>query len=396
MLHVTSSPLSLFLVFLRLGLTSFGGPVAHLGYFRAEFVTRRRWLSEQDFGDIVALCQFLPGPASSQAGIAIGLMRGGLAGALAAWTGFTLPSALLMIGFGYATDRLDPTAEAKWLHGLLIVAVAVVAQAVWGMARSFAPDRQRASLAIAAAVAVLALHGPFVTLAVLSLAALLGWRLLQPAEAGAAPRTIPTPWPLWISWGAGALFFLLLAALPLASQASGLHAVALFDRFYRVGALVFGGGHVVLPMLEAEIVPQGWVTQPLFLAGYSAAQAVPGPLFTFAAYLGTVGNMPPNGWLGGAIALAAIFLPSFLMVIAAFPYWSAIRQNRAATAALAGVNAAVVGILLAALYTPVWTSAIHAPTDFILAILGFAALQLWRAPPWSVVLATVIAARLLA
>jgi chromate transporter len=392
---VTSTPLTLFLVFLRLGLTSFGGPVAHLGYFRTEFVTRRRWLSEQDFGDIIALCQFLPGPASSQAGIAIGLMRGGLGGAVAAWAGFTLTSALLMIGFAYATGSLDPAAETKWLHGLLIVAVAVVAQAVWGMSRSFAADIPRATVAFLAAVAILALHGPFVTLAVLSLAALIGWRLLPRASAGAPPHAIPASWPRWVSWAAGAAFFALLIGLPLLAQLSGLHVIALIDRFYRVGALVFGGGHVVLPMLQAEIVPQGWVSEQDFLAGYGAAQAVPGPLFTFAAYLGAVMRPTPNGWLGGLIALMAIFLPSFLMVTAAMPYWTALRRNAGATAALAGVNAAVVGILLAALYTPVWTSAIHAPIDVILALAGFAALQFGRAPPWSVVLSTALAARFL-
>jgi chromate transporter len=393
---VSSTPLAtLFLIFLRLGLTSFGGPVAHLGYFRTEFVTRRRWLSEQDFGDIVALCQFLPGPASSQAGIAIGLMRGGLGGAVAAWSGFTLPSALLMIGFAYATDRLDAAAEAKWLHGLLVVAVAVVAQAVWGMSRSFAADLPRATVALAAAIAVLALHGPFVTLAVLSIAALIGWRLLPRASAGTPPHAIPAPWPRWVSWFAGAAFFILLIGLPLIATLSGLHVIALIDRFYRVGALVFGGGHVVLPMLQAEIVPQGWVTEQDFLAGYGAAQAVPGPLFTFAAYLGAVMRPAPNGWPGGLIALAAIFLPSFLMVTAAMPYWTALRRKAGATAALAGVNAAVVGILLAALYTPVWTSAIHGPIDLLLALAGFAALQFGRAPPWSVVLATALAARFL-
>ena len=391
---MTSSPLSLFLVFLRLGLTSFGGPVAHLGYFRTEFVSRRRWLSEQDFADIVALCLFLPGPASSQAGIAIGLMRGGLGGALAAWTGFTLPSALLMIGFAYTAGSLDPAAETKWLHGLLVVAVAVVAQAVWGMSRNFAADLPRALLAIAAAVAVLTVSGPFVTLVVLSLAALIGWRLLPRAAAGAPPHAIPAAWPRWISWAAAAAFFILLIGLPVLAKLSGVQAIALIDRFYRVGALVFGGGHVVLPMLQAEIVPPGWVGEQEFLAGYGAAQAVPGPLFTFAAYLGAVMHPAPNGWLGGLIALLAIFLPSFLMVIAAMPYWTALRRNTGATTALAGVNAAVVGILLAALYQPVWTSAIHGPIDVILAVAGFATLQFGRAPPWSVVLATALAARL--
>ncbi len=391
-----SSYLSLFLVFLRLGLTSFGGPVAHLGYFRTEFVTRRRWLGEREFADIIALCQFLPGPASSQAGIAIGLMRAGLGGALAAWAGFTVPSALLMIGFAYAAGHLDAAEEAKWLHGLLVVAVAVVAQAVFGMARNFVTDIPRTAIAAAAAIVILAIQGPFVTIAVLILAALIGWRLLPAAPAGEPARAIPASWPLWVSWLTAIVFFGLLIGLPLAAELTGIQTVAMIDRFYRVGALVFGGGHVVLPMLQAEIVPQGWVTQQQFLAGYSAAQAVPGPLFTFAAYLGAVLNQPPSGVLGGVIALLAIFVPSFLMVIAAFPYWTALRGNRSAAAALAGVNAAVVGVLLAALYRPVWTSAIHGPTDVLLAGLGFCALQFAKAPPWTVVLGTVIAARLIA
>jgi chromate transporter len=366
-----------------------------LGYFRAEFVTRKRWLSDQAYGDIVALCQFLPGPASSQVGIAVGLMRGGLAGAIIAWTGFTLPSAALMILFAYGVGLLDPAKTAPWLHGLLIVAVAVVAQAVLGMARSFAPDRVRASFAIVAAVAVLGFQAPWAPLAALALAAALGWRLLPRAAKPAGTGQIPTPWPIWISPAAAFLFVAMLFGLPLLAAATSNHLVELIDRFYRVGALVFGGGHVVLPMLQAEIVPPGWVTQQDFLAGYSAAQAVPGPLFTFAAYLGAVAKPTPNGWMGGLIALGAIFLPSFLMVAAALPHWAKLRRNASATAALAGVNAAVVGILLAALYRPIWTSAIHGPTDFILAMVGFAALQFWKAPPWSVVLATAVAARLL-
>ncbi len=392
----STPPLSLFLVFLRLGLTSFGGPVAHLGYFRTEFVTRRRWLADQAFGDIVALCQFLPGPASSQAGIAIGLMRGGIGGAALAWLGFTLPSALLMIGFAYGTAYFDPAKAALWLHGLLIVAVAVVAQAVLGMARTFAPDRTRASFAVVAAIAILGFHAPWTPLAVLAAAAGLGWRFL-PHKTGAIDAiSIPTPWPRWISRAAGLSFVALLLGLPLLADATGNHVAALIDRFYRVGALVFGGGHVVLPMLQAEIVPQGLVTEQQFLAGYGAAQALPGPLFTFAAYLGSVAKPAPNGWLGGLIALAAIFLPSFLMVTAAMPYWARLRRNAGATAALSGVNAAVVGILAAALYRPVWTSAIHGAMDLILALAGFAALQFWRAPPWGIVLGTAMAARLLA
>ncbi len=391
------SLLALFLIFLRLGLTSFGGPVAHLGYFRIEFVERRRWLTDRGFGDVVALAQFLPGPASSQVGIAIGLIRGGIPGAGLAWLGFTLPSALLMIGFATVERRLDPQAAAAlWLHGLLIVAVAVVAQAVWSMARTLAPDRERASLAIVSAVAILAVPRSWTPLAVLTVAALIGWRLLPRAAPASDETTIPTGWPRWVSHAAAILFVALLLGLPLLAAATGDHAAALVDRFYRVGALVFGGGHVVLPMLQAEVVPPGWVTPQDFLAGYGAAQAVPGPLFTFAAYLGAVMTPTPNGWLGGLIALVAIFLPSLLMVTAALPYWAALRRHAAATAALAGVNAAVVGILLAALYTPVWTSAIHRPLDFVLAIVGFAALQVWRAPPWSVVLATVLVAWVLA
>jgi chromate transporter len=391
-----TSLLSLFLIFLRLGLTSFGGPVAHIGYFRTEFVTRRRWLSEHDFGDIVALCQFLPGPASSQVGIAIGLTRGGPAGAALAWAGFTLPSAALMIAFAYGVKFLDATETALWLHGLLVVAVAVVAQAVWGMGRAFAAGRRRAAIALLSAVAVLKFHAAWTPLAVLTLAALYGWRSLPRVKTGTENMAIPVTWPRWISHTALALFFILLILLPFAANLSGGHTMALIDRFYRVGALVFGGGHVVLPMLGAEVLPQGWISGQDFIAGYGAAQAVPGPLFTFAAFLGAAMTPQPNGWLGGLIALSAIFLPSFLMVAAALPYWQSIRQRQGATAALSAVNAAVVGILLAALYNPVWTSAIHGPADFILALIGFAALQIWRVPPWAVVAATAVAGRLIA
>jgi len=390
------SLLPLFLIFLRLGLTSFGGPVAHLGYFRTEFVSRRGWLTEERFADLVSLAHFLPGPASSQVGIAIGLTRGGLAGAALAWLGFTLPSALLMIGFAYAERTLDPEAAELWLHGLLIVAVAVVAQAVWGMARNLAPDLPRATLAILAAVALLAVPGAGTPLAVLAIAALAGRLLFTQPPSAPSVVAAHQPLPRWIARAAAALFVLLLFALPPAARLSDGHVLALFDRFYRVGALVFGGGHVVLPMLEAEVVPPGWVQPRDFLAGYGAAQALPGPLFTFAAYLGAVMKPAPNGWPGGLIALAAIFLPSFLMVTAALPFWTALRRDANTAAALAGINAAVVGILLAALYTPVWTSAIHAPKDFAVAVLAFAALQLWRLPPWLVVIATVLAARLVA
>ena len=386
----------MFLIFLRLGLTSFGGPVAHIGHFRNEFVTRRRWLSEEGFADIVSLCQFLPGPASSQVGIAIGLIRGGPPGALAAWLGFTLPSAGLMIAFAYAERSLDPEAAALWLHGLLIVAVAVVAQAVWGMARNLAPDRERAALAVVAAVAMLAVPAGWAPLAILAAAAVIG-RWLLPVSARGALAAMPLSiWPKRVAQGAAALFVLLLFLLPPAARFSGLYPVELIDSFYRVGALVFGGGHVVLPMLQAEVVPRGWVSPENFLTGYGAAQAVPGPLFSFAAYLGAVSKMMPNGWSGGLIALVAIYLPSFLMVAAALPYWTELRRDAKAAAALAGVNAAVVGILLAALYTPVWTSAIHAPKDFLVALLAFGALQFWHAPAWAVVIGTALLSRAIA
>ena len=385
---------SLFLVFLRLGLTSFGGPIAHLGYFRTEFVTRRHWVSDESFAGIVALCQFLPGPASSQTGIAIGLIRGGLSGALLAWLGFTLPSAALMIGFAYASGAIDAQGLTLWTHGLLVVAVAVVAQAVWSMARSLAPDLPRAAMALTAAAAVLTVPLSWTPLAVLAFAALAGRYLLN-AKAMSGNADIPPTVPPGLARLAGVTFLALLVLLPVAAYLTGDHVLEIVDRFFRVGSLVFGGGHVVLPMLESEVVPPGWIAQRDFLAGYGAAQALPGPLFTFAAYLGAAMKLAPNGWPGGLIALAAIFAPSFLLVIATLPFWNGLRRNAAARAALLGVNAAVVGILLAALYNPVWVSAIHNAKDFILAAIAFVALQL-RAPPIAVVAATVIAARLLA
>ncbi len=375
---------SVFVAFLRLGLTSFGGPVAHIGYFRAEFVARRRWLDEAAFADIVALCQFLPGPASSQVGLAIGLMRAGLPGMLAAWLGFTTPSAAALVLFGYGVARLGALGDAAWLHGLKIVAVAVVAQAVWGMARSLAPDRARATIAIAAALVILALPSAPGQIGVIVAGGLIGWRWLATGEAApGAPLGVPVGRTAALV--AVALFAVLLLGLPLLAAAADDQALRLFERFYRTGALVFGGGHVVLPLLQQAVVPQGWVGTDAFLAGYGAAQAVPGPLFTFAAYLGTVMAPAPNGWAGGALALVAIFLPSFLLVPGALPFWDALRRQRAMQAALKGVNAAVVGILLAALYTPVWTSAIGGPADLGLGLVAFALLQFWRAPPWLVV-----------
>jgi chromate transporter len=384
-----------FRVFLRLGLTSFGGPVAHIGYFRAEFVERRRWLDEHGFVDLVALTQFLPGPASSELGIAIGLMRAGAWGALCAWLGFTLPSALAMIAFGYGVSFWGDLADAPWLHGLKIVACAVVAQAVWGMARSLAPDRARMSMAVIACAVTLALPTTAGQLGCLIAAGLFGWAFLAESDPAAAA---PLPFTIGRGWAAAslALYVALLVILPLFAASSTSHAIALVDSFYRTGALVFGGGHVVLPLLQAEIVPRGWLGNDAFLAGYGAAQAVPGPLFTFAAYLGTVMEPAPRGWIGGLLCLAAIFLPSFLLVAGTIPFWNALRGNRALAAALRGINAAVVGILLAALYQPVWTGAILGPKDFALGLAAFVLLMFWRTPPWLVVVLGALGAELLA
>lgn len=379
-------------IFLRLGLTSFGGPVAHLGYFRAEFVGRRKWLDEAAFADIVALCQFLPGPASSQTGITIGILRAGLPGAFAAWLGFTMPSALVLILFGYGVTRFGDLSGAAWLHGLKIVAVAVVAQAVWGMARNLCPDRERATVAVAAAILALAVPSAAGQVGAIAAGGLIGWTLLPnraPVQPG-APLAVHLPRGLSIA--SGILFFILLFGLPLLAAAVPAHPVRLFDSFYRSGALVFGGGHVVLPLLQAEVVPPGWVSNDAFLAGYGAAQAVPGPLFTFSAYLGTVMGPAPTGWRGGLLCLAAIFLPSFLLLIGGLPFWDALRRRPAVQSALRGVNAAVVGLLLAALYQPVWTSAIFAPADFALGIVAFLLLALWAVPPWVVVIFGALAA----
>jgi chromate transporter len=382
---------------LRLGLTSFGGPVAHLGYFRGEFVLRRKWLDEAAYADIVALCQFLPGPASSQVGITLGILRAGLPGALAAWLGFTMPSAVAMILFGYGVTRFGDLSGAPWLHGLKIVAVAVVAQAVWGMARSLCPDKGKplqvwASVAVGAAILALWVPSAVGQVGAIAAGGLIGWGLLAntaPVQPGARLAVhLPRAWSI----AAGILFFALLIGLPLIAAALPAHPIRLFDSFYRSGALVFGGGHVVLPLLQAEVVPSGWVSNDAFLAGYGAAQAVPGPLFTFSAYLGTVMGPAPNGWVGGLLCLAAIFLPSFLLLIGALPFWDELRRRSAVQSALRGVNAAVVGLLLAALYRPVWTSAIFGPADFALGIVAFLLLALWAVPPWLVVVFGALAA----
>jgi chromate transporter len=373
-----------FLAFLKLGLTSFGGPVAHLGYFRNELVLRRKWLDEVSYGDLVALCQFLPGPASSQVGFALGLLRGGPLGALAAWAAFTLPSALLLVAFAYGATAFDSPIGAGLLHGLKIVAVAVVAQAVWGMARTLAPDRQRAAIAVAAVLIVVFMAGSLGQVAAIVAGALAGLWLCRGVPV-ATEGQLRFP----VSKRAGAialvLFGLLLVGLPIIAGLWSWQGLALFDAFYRSGSLVFGGGHVVLPLLEAETVAPGWVGADTFLAGYGAVQAMPGPLFTFAAYLGAVMGPVPNGLLGAAIALVGVFLPGLLLLVGALPFWDALRTRPTMQAAMRGANAAVVGLLGAALYDPVWTSAILTPRDFALALLGFVLLTVFKAPPWLVV-----------
>ena len=380
------SALEVLAVATRLGFTSFGGPIAHLGYFRDEYVVKRRWLDERSYADLVALCQFLPGAASSKVGMSIGILRAGLRGGLAAWLGFTTPSAIALavvavVLRGVSSDVIN------LLHGLKVVAVAVVAQAVWGMARNLAPDRPRATIAICAAAAVFMLPTRIGQIAVIAVAAFVGWRFLRSDEVSDGPRRA-VPIPRWLAISAWVLLLGLLVALPVGRHFTSWQPLAMFDSFYRSGSLVFGGGHVVLPLLQSEVVPPHWIGSDQFLAGYGAAQAVPGPLFTFSAYLGAALRPAPNGALGAAIALLAIFLPSMLLTLGALPWWGVLRSRPAAQAALRGVNAAVVGILLAALYSPVWTTAILRPADFVLAISAFGLLVIWRLPPWVVVLLT--------
>ena len=379
-----------FLAFLQLGLTSFGGPIAHLGYFREAFVVRRRWIDERAYADLVALCQFLPGPASSQVGIGIGLAKAGLPGAIAAWFAFTMPSAIALTLFGYGVIAYRDVIPMGLLHGLKVVAVAVVAQAVWGMARTLTPDAQRVTLATVATATVLSFPGSLAQIGVILAGALVGLVFLKteidPRNASLGIGLSRCSASLFL-----AAFFALLIGLPLLAASSGSQTLAMIDSFYRAGSLVFGGGHVVLPMLQAEVVPPGWVSQDAFLAGYGAAQAVPGPLFTFAAYLGTVMALPPNGWEGAIVCLAAIFASSFLLVVGALPFWDALRHRPSVQKALLGVKAAVVGLLLAALYDPIWTSSIRSPGDFILALAAFVLLVFWKAAPWLVVALTAAA-----
>jgi chromate transporter len=401
------SPGEVLLIFLKLGLSCFGGPIAHIGYFRDEFVVRRRWLGEQAYADLVALCQFLPGPASSQVGFSIGLMRAGYLGAAAAWTGFTLPSAVLLVLFAYGAGNLHGAIGTGLLHGLKLVAVAIVAQAVWGMARTLCPDRERASIAAIASLIVLFSGTSIAQIGAIVFGAAAGLWLCrngQPSEpghdAGRGPGHDPghvvAPVSRKVGIAALIIFFALLSGLPFLRNLGAGSGAALFDAFYRSGALVFGGGHVVLPLLREAFVTPGWVSDDAFLAGYGAAQAVPGPLFTFAAYLGAVANPSPHGVVGAVLGLIGIFLPGILVLLGALPFWDALRQKTSAQAMMRGVNAAVVGLLGAALYNPVWTSSVQAPGDFAVALVGFVLLTAWRAPPLVVVVVSAIGGVLLA
>ncbi|MBN9081857.1 MAG: chromate transporter [Rhizobiales bacterium 62-17] len=386
-----------FLTFLKLGLTSFGGPIAHLGYFRDEIVVRRRWIDEAAYADLVALCQFLPGPASSQVGFSLGILRGnGLLGGLAAWLAFTMPSAIILFAFSLgAASFTGPVAEGI-LHGLKLVAVAVVAQAIWGMAKSLTPDKERAAIALIAVALVTFIGGSFGQIITIAFGALIGlWLCRGTGTDPVAAGHLHFP----VSKTAGAIALVLFAVFlvlpPLMVATTGQQAIALFDAFYRSGALVFGGGHVVLPLLQAEVVTSGWLGNETFLAGYGLAQAVPGPLFTFAAYLGAAVGPAPNGLPGAIIALVAVFLPGLLLVYGTLPFWDALRLRPTAQAAMRGTNAAVVGILGAAFYSPVWTSAVLTPRDFAVALAGFLLLTVWKAPPWVVVVLLGLAGALL-
>lgn len=384
---VTSHPWrEIFSAFLRLGLTSFGGPVAHLGYLRTEFVTRRRWLSEEAYADLVALCQFLPGPASSQVVFALGMQRAGLAGGIAASLGFTLPSAVLMISFAYAVANGTQLHSAGWLHGLKLAAVAVVAQAVVSMGKTLCPDARRRLIALLAAACLMCFPQAGVQMGVIALGALLGGFLCRDIPSGEKAEEPVSSGRHWGAVTALIMFGGLLVGLPWLAAASGEKNLAIFDSFYRAGAMVFGGGHVVLPLLRAEIVPRGWLGDDTFLAGYGAAQALPGPLFTFAAYLGTALSPWQPMWVGGLWALLAIFLPAWLLIGGALPFWQKLRTLRGTQAVLRGANAAVVGVLLAALWNPVGAEAVHGLADLLLAGVAFALLQFAKWPAWLVVL----------
>ncbi|WP_027795987.1 chromate efflux transporter [Paraburkholderia acidipaludis] len=384
-----------FAVFLRLGVTCFGGPIAHIGYFRREFVERRRWIDDETFTDLVGLCQFLPGPASSQVGFSVGLLRAGWLGGLAAWCGFTLPSVFLLLAFAAIAPSLGGPVGEGLIHGLKLVAVAVVAQAVWDMARRLCPDHRRAAIALAALAVLSVLTTVYAQLIVITLGAAIGFVFCQASVSAGTVGIRQHAHEFRVSRTAGAialvLFCVLLFGLPVLAHLGAGHAISVFEGFYRSGALVFGGGHVVLPLLQQQTVATGWVSSNDFLAGYGAAQAVPGPLFTFAAFLGWIMAAKPNHWAGALLATAGIFLPGLLLVVAALPYWQALRARPSMAAVLSGVNATVVGLLATAFYSPVWTSAIHSGIDFAIATIGFFMLTRWKIPPLAAVMICALA-----
>jgi len=381
----TRSAWEVFCAFLKMGFTCFGGPIAHIGYFRQEFVARRRWLDEKAFADLLALCQFLPGPASSQMGFSIGLARAGYLGGLAAWAAFTLPSAIALVLFAYTAGSLDGTAGIGLLHGLKLVAVAIVAQAVWGMARTLCPDRRRACIALGAALVIVLIRAPAAQAVAILAGGAAGFFLCRTGPAASAEEAL-VPVSRGLGLAALAVFFVLLVGLPVLRGLGLSQGVTLFEAFYRSGALVFGGGHVVLPLLREAFVTPGWVSDDAFLAGYGAAQAIPGPLFTFAAYLGAIAGPSPLGLVGAALGIFAIFLPGMLILVGTLPFWQTLRTRADAQATIRGVNAAVVGLLGAALYSPVWPTAVKSPGDVGIVLIGFALLTVWRVPPLAVVI----------
>ena len=383
------SLLEIFVVSTRLGLTSFGGPTAHLGYFHEEYVRRRKWMDEKSYADLVALSQFLPGPASSQVGIGIGVMRAGILGGITSFIGFTLPSVIALILFALLLTGFD-IGNTGWLHGLKIVAVAVVAHAIIGMAKNLTPDLKRKAIALFALIGTLLWQSAFIQVSVILIAAFFGFLLFKQHDKVEEAKS-NFPIAKKVSAICLLLFFGLLFLLPVIREVTGSYWVAMFDSFYRSGSLVFGGGHVVLPLLEQELVPTGWISEESFLAGYGATQAVPGPLFTFAAYLGTV----MKGWQGGLVATFAVFLPAFLLILGALPFWDSLRNNPKIKGAIMGVNAAVIGILISAFYFPIWTSSILAPVDFALAAILFSMLAYWKLPPWVIVVSGAIGGSLL-
>ena len=382
--------LNIFFVALKLGFISFGGPVAHIGYFRDTYVSRLEWLDDATFVKLVALCQILPGPASSQVGMAIGALRGGVWGGLLAWVGFTLPSAIALIFFGFAIDTFNLQGTG-WLVGLKIAAAAVVTNALWGMSRSLTPDRVRITIAIIAAILLLYERTTITQILILAAGATIGWRLQLSPVSNFKPNQSHY-WKInkTIAVGSIVIFFLLLILLPILREFHTSQYTSLFDSFYRTGSLVFGGGHVVLPLLESEVVSSGWLSKDEFIAGYGAAQAIPGPLFTFAAYIGTVANIEPNGLSGALIALSAIYLPSFLLLAAVLPFWQQFTMNHKLEAAYAGMNAAVIGLLVAAFYNPIWTHTITTASYFSLWLIATTLLMVWKTPPWIVVLLSAV------